>query len=92
MSDSSSFLHHIHHTVCGSYEDVVYSEWVIAVDEVARCNLEKPLLVRDTESMHIAVNFDSEVSICPYVYGYLNHLRTICMSTVFESYVIVFIM
>ncbi len=43
------------------YSDEVYSEWVAGVDEVARTNLEKPLLLRETESLQIAVNFDSKV-------------------------------
>lgn len=44
-----------------SYEDEVYSEWVGGVDEVARTNLEKPLLLRNTDSLHISVNFDPKV-------------------------------
>ncbi len=58
------------------YSDEVYSEWVAGVDEVARTNLEKPLLLRETESLQIAVNFDSEVRFDPlkqcYMYIYLS--------------------
>ena len=45
------------------YETDVFSEWVEGVDQVAKTNLEKPLLVRETKDKldRIAVNFDPEV-------------------------------
>ncbi len=47
--------------LCSSYEDEVYSEWTEGVDEVAKANLDKPLLTRDPSSLHIKVNFDPQV-------------------------------
>ena len=44
-------------------EDEVYEEWIATVDEVAKANLEKPLLVRDPNTLMIGVNFDPQVSI-----------------------------
>ena len=40
------------------FEDEVYNEWTQGVDEVAKANLEKPLLLRDPKSSLISVNFD----------------------------------
>ena len=46
------------------YETDVFSEWVEGVDQVAKTNLEKPLLVRGTKDTSdlIRVNFDPEVT------------------------------
>lgn len=46
------------------FEGEVYSEWTQSVDEVAKGNLEKPLLVRDPSNMLITVNFDPKVMVC----------------------------
>jgi dynein heavy chain len=40
------------------FEDDVYNEWTQGVDEVAKANLEKPLVLRDLKSSLISVNFD----------------------------------
>ena len=53
-----------------SYEDEVYSEWTQGVESVARTNLEKPLLLRNTDTQYIGVNFDPQV-------GGLDHLPPI---------------
>ena len=54
------------------YETDVFSEWVEGVDQVAKTNLEKPLLVRETKDKldRIAVNFDREViqSLNPFLF------------------------
>ena len=39
----------------------MYNEWTQAVDEVAKVNLEKPLLVRDPTSSLLSVNFDPQL-------------------------------
>lgn len=39
----------------------MYSEWTQSVDEVANANLEKPLLVRNTDTQLVSVNFDPKV-------------------------------
>ena len=46
-----------------SFEGEVFSEWTQTVDEIAGFNLEKPLLVRNTDTHMIAVNFDPKVEI-----------------------------
>ena len=45
------------------YETEVFTEWTQGVDEVAKTNLDKPLIVRDPSSLQISVNFDPKV--CP---------------------------
>ena len=51
----------MHHPL--SFEEEVYSGWTGQVDEVATTNLEKSLLLRDTDSGLIAVNFDPKACI-----------------------------
>lgn len=53
-----------------SYETEVYSEWTQGVDEVAKANLDKPLLVRDPNNLQISVNFDPKV--CQLTNMYLH--------------------
>ena len=36
----------------------MYKEWTQGVDDIAKVNLEKPLLIRDQNSSLITVNFD----------------------------------
>lgn len=48
---------HLH----GRFENEVYNEWTQAVDEVAKVNLEKPLLVQDPTSSLLSVNFDPQL-------------------------------
>ncbi len=43
------------------YEKVRYEEWQTRVDEIVDVNLEKPLLVRDKETMILTMNFNPEV-------------------------------
>ena len=43
------------------YETEVFSEWTQGVDEVAKANLDKPLIVRDPDTLSISVNFDPKV-------------------------------
>ena len=45
------------------YEDEVYLEWTEGVDEIAKANLDKPLIVRDPSTLHIHVNFDPQVRV-----------------------------
>ncbi len=40
----------------------MYCEWVASVDEVAKVNLEKPLLLRAEMGPQISVNFDPQVT------------------------------
>ena len=43
----------------------MYKEWTATVDEIAHTNLEKPLLVRDPNTLMISVNFDPQVcTVC----------------------------
>lgn len=51
---------HVHITLF-RFEDEVYNEWTQGVDEVAKVNLEKPLLIRDPQSSLISVNFDPQL-------------------------------
>ena len=39
----------------------MYKEWTATVDQIAHANLEKPLLVRDNNTLMISVNFDPQV-------------------------------
>ena len=41
----------------------MFTEWTQGVDEVAKANLDKPLIVRDPNSLQISVNFDPKVWI-----------------------------
>ena len=43
------------------YETEVFSEWTQGVDEVAKTNLDKPLIVRNPRTLFISVNFDPKV-------------------------------
>ena len=43
------------------YETEVYSEWTQGVDEVAKANLDKPLIVRDPSTLSVSVNFDPKL-------------------------------
>ena len=54
------YIHLFHFS---SFEEEVYNEWVSGVNEVAKTNLEKPLLVWEKkESMELVkVNFDPKV-------------------------------
>ena len=47
----------------------MYEEWKATVDEVAKMNLEKPLLIRDPNTLTIEVNFDPQV--CTYLHAYV---------------------
>ncbi|XP_064397591.1 dynein beta chain, ciliary-like isoform X3 [Halichondria panicea] len=42
-------------------EAEVYQEWIAGVDEVAKINLEKPLLLRASTGSHLSVNFDPQL-------------------------------
>lgn len=46
------------------FEKETFTEWAEGVDEIAKTNLEKPLLVRERKDAHdlIRVNFDPQVS------------------------------
>ena len=46
---------------CFSYEDKTYKKWTKSVGDVAQQNLDKPLIVRDPQTLLIKVNFDPEV-------------------------------
>ena len=50
------------------------------MDAVASANLEKPLLVRDSDSTHISVNFDPEVSSKQHMNIYKSALLCIFMN------------
>ena len=39
----------------------MFSEWTQGVDEVAKANLDKPLIIRDPDTLSISVNFDPKV-------------------------------
>ena len=39
----------------------MYAEWTQGVDEIAKVNLEKPLLLRDSKSSLLSVNFDPKL-------------------------------
>ena len=68
---------YIHLFYFSSFEAEVYNEWVSGVDEVAKTNLEKPLLVWEKkESMELVkVNFDPKVNVIQYtLYMYIHVL------------------
>ena len=44
----------------------MYKEWTATVDQIAHANLEKPLLVRDNNTLMISVNFDPQVRTVAY--------------------------
>ena len=46
---------------CFSYEEKTYEKWTRSVGDVAQQNLDKPLIVRDSQTLLIKVNFDPEV-------------------------------
>lgn len=48
-------------TILSRYETEVFSEWTQGVDEVAKANLDKPLILRDPDTLSISVNFDPKV-------------------------------
>ena len=58
-----SMLVQTFYAFCYRYEAEVYMEWVKGVDEVAKTNLEKPLLVRGVKESGdvLKVNFDPKV-------------------------------
>ena len=43
------------------YETEAYSDWTQGVDQVAKVNLDKPLIVRDPNTLLISVNFDPKL-------------------------------
>ena len=43
------------------FEDDVYNDWTQGVDDIAKVNLEKPLLLRDPSTLLISVNFDPKL-------------------------------
>ena len=63
MSAVSVHCHHygILDFVLFRYETEVYSDWTEGVDKVARANLDKPLIVRDPNTLLISVNFDPKL-------------------------------
>ena len=50
------------------FEAEVFTEWAEGVDEIAKTNLEKPLLVREQKESHdlIRVNFNPQVHCVQY--------------------------
>ena len=65
-----------------SFEEEVYNEWVSGVNEVAKTNLEKPLLVWEKkESMELVkVNFDPKVHCtCICKCHTMYTIQTTCM-------------
>ena len=61
-----------------SFEGEVYSEWTQEVDDIAKANLNKPLLVRHPHTKKISVNFDPQVNpigscvdLCTVVCGFV---------------------
>ncbi len=43
------------------YEMETYENWTAEVNRIAEKNLEKPLLVRNEETLLLTMNFDPEV-------------------------------
>lgn len=43
------------------FEKETYDKWTAQVDEIVKINLEKPLLVRDQDSLLLTMNFDPKV-------------------------------
>ena len=55
----------------------MYSDWTQGVDEVAKINLDKPLIIRDPETLSISVNFDPKVKfMCCFFLSYLGVVFT----------------
>ena len=44
-----------------SFEDKTYTEWTEGVDVIAKTNLERPLLVRDSNTELLNVNFNPQL-------------------------------
>ena len=44
-----------------SYEEEVFTEWTQGVDDIAKTNLDKPLLLRNPSTQLISVNFDPQL-------------------------------
>ena len=44
-----------------SFEDKTYTEWTEGVDVIAKTNLERPLLVRDSHTELLTVNFNPQL-------------------------------
>ena len=55
-----------------SYESDAFDEWTAKVEGVVKINLEKPLLVRNKETMLLTLNFNPEVPMYVYVYTYVR--------------------
>lgn len=49
--------------MCCRYEKNTYDKWTRDVGEVAQQNLDKPLIIRDEQTLLIKVNFDPEVCV-----------------------------
>ena len=56
---------HVHPDILfgSSYDDETYNHWTKGVDKISQQNLDKPLIVRDSNTKLITVNFDPEVSV-----------------------------
>eukprot|EP00731_Ephydatia_muelleri_P033713 Em0036g17a len=57
LISNSSCLHLVFFLI---FEGEVYSEWTQEVDDIAKANLNKPLLVRHPHTKKISVNFDPQ--------------------------------
>lgn len=80
----------LHSCVLFRKEDDVYKEWTATVDQIAHANLEKPLLVRDNNTLMISVNFDPQVHtyiciqcacvwcVCVLVRTHACHIASMC--------------
>ena len=54
------FNSHTYLILC-SFEDKTYTEWTEGVDVIAKTNLERPLLVRDSNTELLSVNFNPQL-------------------------------
>lgn len=45
------------------YEMTIYKNWTADVNRIVEKNLEKPLLVRNEETLLLTMNFDPEVGL-----------------------------
>ena len=58
-----------------SYEDKVYVDWTKDVGSISQENLDKPLIIRDTNTKLIKVNFDPQVCSSAFVKDFFSNQK-----------------
>lgn len=63
MIQSLSLLSQFNFHLFCRYEEKVYEDWTKDVGSIAQGNLDKPLIIRDSNTKLIKVNFDPQVCL-----------------------------